>query len=462
MNELRSQEITPFTLGEWHFTGAILFTQKSSAYGMLVSKNGSTFFCAKELAEEISIQKPSVKLMAKLAAKGFCDVQKQECCQSPEALPTFLMIDITSKCNMNCFYCLRHFEDSGETIQEDKLQDILDFIIQYYWENSLECLDIQPWGGEPTIALDRVIFIRSYLARHGVHANITIQTNGLNLSDSVIQKLEEYDIAVGVSIDGCPEIHNKHRKDIRDIPTFDRVAEGIERYTALTGIAPGTISVVSKMSLPYVEQSIGMLVKDLGIKNLKLNLMHPNSELFDQSAVVTTEEIPELYRRVIRTILKLRMEGFRAVEFNTADRMSNLLADFCPDICHCRGCNGGHQLVSFSREGDIYPCETIDMTDYRLGSIYDGVSLPDMIQQSVNHGNPYFAKKTDTKCEDCLWLRYCRGGCTASARFNGRKPGQIDEKECALNRAVYPELISCLLEEPEAAAMLTDDKVRLV
>lgn len=463
MSDIIAERIDPFRHGGFSFCGSTLFSKDGARFCMLLSDTGDSFLCSPSLAEQIRQKTPSQALCDKLARKGFCaDGRRTDIRRCGKAVPTFFMIDVTTKCNMNCYYCLRHFEDSGEIISETRLREILDYMISYYHANGLNCIDVQPWGGEPTLAMDRIQFIRRYLDRHGVRANITVQTNALFLTEEIIDKLQQSRVSVGVSIDGCEAIHDLHRNDIGGHPTFARVAQNLRAYASRTGTMPGTISVLSKMSLPYIERSMDALVKELGLRTLKFNLMHPNSELFDTSAVITTDDIPALYTRMIDKLLSLQKEGYRVLEYNIADRLNNLMAGGCGDLCRSRGCTGGYRLVSFSQEGDIYPCEMIGIPAYRLGNIDDGVALPDLISAAVAEKNPYFAEKEDPHCAHCAWLPYCRGGCTASARFHGRKSGETDEKECAVNRAVYPELIGRLLDDPSIVSSLTDGKIKVL
>lgn len=461
MSNLEKRYIEPYQMGDVRFGGATLFSAEGAPYIMLLSPSGNSCFLSHDLVCKITERNVGELLKKKLIQKGFCGDSGCDRCLDEEIVPTFFMIDITTKCNMNCYYCLRHFEDSGEIIGEDRLRDILDYIIAFYRKHHLRSLEIQPWGGEPTIAADRIVFIRRYLDLHHVYANITVQSNALSLTESVAQKLLQSRVDVGFSIDGCEEIHNLHRRDIQGMPTYDRVVTGIRNWMRISGKEPGTISVVSQMSLSYLEQSITSLVRDVGIRSLKLNLMHPNSELFDLNSVVTVDDIPDIYHRIMDTVISLHAQGYHVTEYNISDRVSNLLTGSCSDICHSRGCSGGYRLISFAQDGSIYPCETIGVSEYRLGSIYDGIPLSQVIRNGVTHGNPYFLEKTDPKCMNCEFHAFCRGGCTVSARFHQKAPGQIDEKECAINRAVYTEIISRLLVDPSLAEVLTDGKIQL-
>ena len=142
------------------------------------------------------------------------------------------------------------------------------------------------------------------------------------------------------------------------------------------------------------------------------------------------------------------------------DKSMNLLCRPDDDLCHSKGCRGGHAFISFSQEGGIYPCEMIGSEENCLGSIYDGVDLAELIAAGKSR-IPYFYDRELEDCRECPWQFYCRGGCKASAMAYGKTPSEIDDIECAVNKALYPKLIRLLLEEPETLQMLVDDRVIL-
>lgn len=460
MNDLIIEKLMPLPYGGVVFPEMFFMTLPRSDRSLLLSSNGRSMFGDKALLEQLKLPTPPTALLDKLKSKGFGDKVIQSFCPKQAVhLPTFFIIDFTTKCNMNCYYCMRHFEDSGETISIEQLDKILQYLLEYCKKYQVNDIDIQPWGGEPLLALDRIAYMRHFLDEHGIRTNITIQTNGLLLNEANIATLEQCRVGVGVSIDGCREIHDLHRKTIADGFTYSRVAENIKQYERQTGKHLGTISVVSKMSLPYTEASIETLVKEIGVSWLKLNFMHPNSDLFDDASVVSEEDIFLMWEKVIKKFVSLYREGYIATDSNLCDKALNLVGCGGMDICHSYGCTGGYRFVSFSQDGNIYPCELIGVEEYRLGSIDDAEDLPALISRAIPC-NSYFAEKTDPKCASCPWMSFCRGGCTAAARFNRKRPGEIDDKECASNRAIYPRLVQILLEEPSLFGMLANGNVR--
>lgn len=458
MSNIVQYDIAPWRDDVFSFGGAVAFAHKQSGNTFLISPIGTSIILSSDLITQLVEKKPSEMLRQKLNARGFDGTkQRPSVCNATKYEPEFLMIDITTKCNMNCFYCLRHFEDSGNNISDETLAKILEYIVEYY-RLTRKPLTIQPWGGEPLVALEKIFFIYDYLKKADVRFHLLIQTNGILLTDEVARQLHDRNIDVGVSIDGCQTIHDMHRKDLGYQPTYDKVCDGIKHLKQYYGTRFGTISVISRDSMMVLEESFDVLVKDLGISTLKFNFLHPNTDLFDMSNVLDDSCIYDFWKRVIDKLLSLNNEGFNCLESNLFDKLLNLLIGSCGDICHSNGCTGGYNLVSFSQEGDIFPCEMIGNDEYRMGNIAENIPLPELIKANSQH-NRYFCEKKSDKCSRCPWKCFCRGGCTAAARFYGKNVGEIDPKECASNCVLYPLLIETVLSDIKSVELLTNRKI---
>lgn len=458
---MQAERIQPFQVEEFAFDGAWLF--RGSRYAYLLSDAGTGLVVSLGLADQVARGEPDEDLAFKLYQRGFGRVYGQErfAPEQEDDLPRFFMIDFTTQCNCNCIYCLRHFENVGQTITPEQLTDICRYIIGYCRDCGIDSISFQPWGGEPLIALDRILLAREVFSRAGIRASFSIQTNGLLLTPEVYRTLKAHDIGVGVSIDGDAATHDAHRVDVRGAVTHGRIAAQLKALREIDpDLAIGTISVNSRHSAPHIRHNIAYLVQELGLLRLKFNLVHPNGEGFDHSMLLTEAEIPAYVEDVLQGVLEQRAAGYPVTETNIMDKAMNLLCRPDDDLCHSRGCRGGRRFISFSQEGDIYPCELIGSTPNRMGNIRDGIPLPQLLaraQQTL----PYFEPRRTDECRDCPWLPFCGGGCRASAMAYGREAAQVDPMECAVNRALYPRLVELLLEDPARVEELVDHRVVL-
>lgn len=356
---------------------------------------------------------------------------------------------------MNCFYCLRD-EKCDDGISYEQLDKILNFIIGYYKDNRLDGISIQPWGGEPLLEIDKILHMNKVLVNHGVSAKITIQTNGLLLNQKNAELLHQSGIRVGISLDGVSYVHDQYRR-IAQSGSHRYVEAAVKMAKALWGDDVGIISVNTKCSLEHIEESLNYFAKDLCLKSVKFNFVHPNIDIDSKDIVIENHDVPKFYDTLIGALIKLNHEGYAICETNIKDKLMNLL--FCEfrDLCRTRGCLGGYSFVTFDRFGDIYPCEMVDKSELKMGNIDTFTTFDDMIKN--NQDNKFFGCKKCCKT-DCEWFTYCRGGCTASIITNNY--GAYDEKECAINRYLYPKLIEMILSQPLAVKALTGGKADLV
>ena len=124
-----------------------------------------------------------------------------------------LSITVTRNCNLNCSYC--YFPNKGnKTITKD----IVDTIIENYFAfftNGINEVRFLLSGGEPLMEKDLVFYIMELATlvanRHNKKISFTLDTNGVLLSNKIVDRLKPYDVYVMSSIDGKAETHNLQR-----------------------------------------------------------------------------------------------------------------------------------------------------------------------------------------------------------------------------------------------------------
>lgn len=425
---------------------------------LILFENGKTLLFDQELAADIKDDswRKSKGIVNKIKRTSMIKESEEV-----EIMPLFFMIDFTTKCNMNCYYCLRNFEDEGKIISDRELKSIVAYISAYCKKHEIPRIDVQPWGGEPLLALDKILYMKQLFDDNKIDTYVTVQTNGLLLGEDTAKILKEHHINVGISLDGGQDAHDFHRKDMGKHATYDRVTKAVKHAQDTWYEDIGTITVNSRFSLPKIEESIESMVKELHLHTLKFNLMHPNSENFDTNTTIEKEEIPKYIRTIVDKIVELNEQGYQVTDANVRDKILNLLIGNCGDICHGRGCQGGAKFVTITQNGDVYPCELVGVEKIKIGNIYDDIDLIDMITKS-KETNEYFKDKEMEVCKACDWKPYCKGGCTASIlSYKGEIDG-VDEKECAINQVLYPLLIQLILEKPDIIEKMTKGKIKLV
>jgi uncharacterized protein len=167
---------------------------------------------------------------------------------------TSFLVKLASRCNLDCDYCyVYHHADQAwrsmpRLLSEDDRAAFVERLAEYAAEVGLKRAAVIYHGGEPLLAGAETIveFTRALRARVGpeVELEVGLQTNGLLLTDDVLDALEVERIAVSLSLDGPREVNDLHRTTRRRRSSFDRVEAALERLKARPQTFAGVIAVI--------------------------------------------------------------------------------------------------------------------------------------------------------------------------------------------------------------------------
>jgi uncharacterized protein len=200
--------------------------------------------------------------------------------QSMRTIDTVLL-KVASRCNLDCSYCyIYHMGDEGWRRQPKLMSVAVVEAVAAALGNQLQQqgtpFSVVLHGGEPlllgTERLDALCsLLRTALPRPcGVH----LQTNGVLLTNSVLDVLIRYDVGISISIDGPETVHDRFRKDHRGRGSYSRVAAAVGRVMRrpdARGLFAGVLAVIDPESDPEIvygslratgSHSLDFLVRD--------------------------------------------------------------------------------------------------------------------------------------------------------------------------------------------------------
>jgi uncharacterized protein len=171
-----------------------------------------------------------------------------------------ILIKVASRCNINCTYCyVYHMGDDNWSRQSKFMSEqTIESMCQqlYHLSNAQQKLfSIVLHGGEPFLL--GVARLKSLLKKlRNVLSSeypISIQSNGILISNEILDICSEFGASVAVSIDGPREIHDKVRVGHHSEGTFDAVIRGIEllqRHKNSGFLNAGLLAVIDPASNP--------------------------------------------------------------------------------------------------------------------------------------------------------------------------------------------------------------------
>lgn len=199
--------------------------------------------------------------------KGVDKVKKIEITKPAHEID-FMWLEVTDKCNLKCVHCYNGNLNNRSYLKENGNENRMRVIKDAY---SLGCRKIQFIGGEPFLLGNKLIELVCFTRKIG-YDFIEIFTNGMLVKERQIDFLAKNNISIAVSFYGpSPQIHNQITLNGT---SFDKTASNLKKMKqAGLNIRVG-ITVMSS-NQEYVEETVSFLKRDLGISNIKYDLVRP-------------------------------------------------------------------------------------------------------------------------------------------------------------------------------------------
>lgn len=420
---------------------------------LICCETGTTLCLEREMLDFLIKQDIPDDLILLLVQRGFADYQNSRklSCAFECVKPEFFLVDMTKSCNLKCKYCFREDVGGKSHISAEMIDKICDSLASYWKSDPALRLTIQPWGGEPLLEYPLILRLRKNFDEEGLTPEIVIETNATLITREMAENLYRNNIKIGVSIDGSVAVQNIQRPYSGGKGSFDDVKRGIQYLREAGYKNIGTISVVTQNTLDYLDDIFACFTEELQLTSIKFNLMRKNDNNVDLA--IPLDKIDAYVEKLLGSIRLLYNNGINIIEQNISQRMLNLLYRPNNNICNAYGCHGGYRMLSISMNGKVYPCELTDYDEFSIGDLNSG-DFKVMAENAINACNEYFAKRKLDKCNDCPWLYYCRGGCRSSVKYSKNNTFEIDDTECAFNRAIYPRLVDIILSNLDYADYL--------
>lgn len=327
-----------------------------------------------------------------------------------------LCLHIAHDCNLACRYC---FAEEGEYHGRRALmsyeigKQALDFLIQN--SGNRRNLEVDFFGGEPLMNFDVVKQLVAYGREqekiHNKNFRFTLTTNGIWLTDEIMEFANKEMSNVVLSIDGRKEVNDLMRPSRNGKGSYDVIVPKFIKFAESRNqtnyYVRGTFT---HNNLDFSEDVKHLA--ELGFKQISVEpvVAAENESYAIQEADI--EKIYEEYDKLARYMIETKKEG---KEFNFFHFMIDLSGGPCV-AKRLSGCGSGTEYLAVTPWGDLYPChQFVGEDDFLLGNVYDGVKQT-ALREDFKCCNVY----SKDKCRECYAKFYCSGGCAANSfKFHG-------------------------------------------
>ena len=390
-----------------------------------------------------------------------------------------LCLHVSHACDLTCSYCFAgqgRFKGPSALMTIDVAKRAIDFLVEN--SGTRKNLEVDFFGGEPLLNFDvvkeTVEYARSIEKGANKNFRFTLTTNGMGITDEVIDFANRECYNVVLSLDGRKDVHDRERRAVGStvdgfkiprgagsydiiVPKFQRLVaartgasiEGVENIPAwiARGKETGNTNYYIRGTFTHYNPDFTEDIKhmlDLGFTELSMEpvVCNPDSEF-----ALTDEDLPilfEQYEKLAQLMIERKKEGR---PFTFYHYMLSLKSGPCI-YKRISGCGSGTEYFAVTPKGELYPChQFVGEEAYLMGDIWNGINDDEAYESANTCGSRAHKSGAEIRnefklcnvygreeCDDCWAKLYCSGGCAANAYHATGSITGVYEAGCELFR----------------------------
>lgn len=341
---------------------------------------------------------------------------------------------VTQDCNLRCKYCYEIGKKPGD-LPLEYAQKFIELLINdpdpiLVKDTNLDWvlnqgLILDFIGGDALMRpklCDEIIQYFQYYAGINNHRwayrwRASISSNGTLFDNSEVRDfLEKYknNLSLGISLDGCPEIHDKNRVFPDGSGSFQKILEWWPWYKKWSGNQVlSTKATCNKDSIPYLFASVKFLHEKMDIQDIFMNFSFEEESFTEKDYRIFAEQLDQIVEYLLKHQKDLYFSMLR--KSSTMEPMPAGPTNYF-DGSWC----GAGAMPTLSIDGKIYPCfrfAPITLKEgvplFSVGDIWQGFNHKEIYQKIRSYTRKKITPETCFNCgaeTNCAW---CIGGAYA-------------------------------------------------
>lgn len=263
-------------------------------------------------------------------------------------------------------------------------------------------------GGEPLLAGAQFLadFASQLRRACSVPVDVSIQTNGLLLTDEALSLFEKDDIGVSLSLDGPKSANDKHRLTRKGLSSFTKTEQALLRLQHCPSIFSGVISVID------VTTSAEELFKYFdNFKIPHLDFLLPDSHWLRQPPMRNHD--PSLYEEWLVNAFDVWFDKYPHIRLRTFEALLDACAGL-PSGTDAFGF-GDVSLLSIETDGSYHDLDVLKVTQdgaTKLKGNLSNTSIAEVaLSPAIERHRRYLRKEgLSEACQTCNIVDICGGG----------------------------------------------------
>jgi len=317
-------------------------------------------------------------------------------------------------CNLDCHYCY-YLKKEGLYPKGERFQmpyEILeDYIVQHIEASPEEVIRFSWHGGEPTLLglnyFHKIVELQRKHQPPNRKILNGIQTNGTLLDDEWCRFFAREEFAVGLSLDGPKEMHDRYRVTKDQKPTHEHVMRGY-RLLQKHGFHPDILCVVNSYNVQFPLQ-VYRFFKEINSQYITF-LPLVERESHTRTGVSQMSVSAEDWGKFLCTIFDEWIESdIGRVKIQIFEEALRTAFNQEHSLCIFRPTCGDIPVIEHN--GDFYSCDHYVDAEHYLGNIKE-TPLVEMLESPAQKA--FGRAKLETLphyCRECNVRNMCNGEC---------------------------------------------------
>jgi uncharacterized protein len=335
-----------------------------------------------------------------------------------------VLLKIASRCNLDCTYCyVYQMGNDGWKSQPKKMDgQTLTVIAQQLAKlasSQKRGFSVVFHGGEPLlVGADR--FERMCRTLRQIlpeECALHLQTNGMLLSEAILQACFLYDVGISISVDGPREVHDASRVDRRGRGSHERVLEGVRRLVCHPHGATLFTGVLAVVDIESDPVEVYEFLKSTGAPSIDFLYRDGNHDVLP---IGKATRLSIEYGEWMARLLDYYLDDQAPTPIRFLDDMIKILIG---GIGRKEGVGlNDYGIIVFETDGTITKNDTLksvsasaDQFDARPSAL--NCDLTSFVNSSIFNEYHQSQRPASSICKKCSYLNVCGGG-MPSHRFS--------------------------------------------
>lgn len=352
----------------------------------------------------------------------------------PADYPSVIVVNITTGCNLRCKYC---FANCGPFKGENMTEDVMDATINSMLSMpKVKIITFEFQGGEASTNVSGmrtfIEKVESVKSKYDKLVKYRTEINCVLVTEELIKLIKDFNLGVGISVDGPKEMTDQTRVDINGTGAFDRIEKGIKKLQNSGIYIDGAVCTIGQHNVHYPKQLMEYFDKiGINFKPRPVNILGREKE---NHLTTKPTEWSKCFKEMHQMKDEVDVENFSVHIFE-----ENVYTPIRDYICLRYPCGAARELVSVNPNGDVFPCDGFKGEEkFVMGNVLDE-KIEDMLKKPEIIKLRNRTAHTIKKCSKCLFRGMCCSCCySAYGKF---KNVYREDPLCVDRRGIYIYLI---------------------